>query len=136
MLQIIAMTKSEKEKNVHIVNFAFSHFIDSPFEKKHKSHHLVNGYLVFLTEFLRRVMCSIRHEPKNFLLIYFWCRLHDILLMRSKQFLLSSSKFTFVSACPTLIPWVVFFPFKQLTCTYRVNSHSERMECDLVPIKW
>lgn len=132
------MTKSEKKikENVHIVNFAFRHLIDSPFGKKHKSHHLVNGYLAFPTEFLRRVMCSIKREPKNFLLIYFRWRIHDILLMRSKQFSLSSSKSTFVSVCPTLIPWVVFFPFKQLTCTYRVNSFSERLECDLVPIKW
>lgn len=105
-------------------------------KKTHKSHHLVNGYLAFPTEFLRRVMCSIKREPKNFLLIYFRWRIHDILLMRSKQFSLSSSKSTFVSVCPTLIPWVVFFPFKQLTCTYRVNSFSERLECDLVPIKW
>lgn len=133
------MTKSEKKikENVHIVNFAFRHLIYSPFGKKpHKSHHLVNGYLAFPTEFLRRVMCSIKREPKNFLLIYFRWRIHDILLMRSKQFSLSSSKSTLVSVCPTLIPWVVFFPFKQLTCTYRVNSFSERLECDLVPIKW
>lgn len=62
------MTKSEKKikENVHIVNFAFRHLIDSPF-----GHHLVNGYLAFPTEFLRRVMCSIKREPKNFLLIYF-----------------------------------------------------------------
>lgn len=93
-----------KKKNIHIVKFCFQTFlIDPPFEKKpHKFRHLVNGYLAFLTEFLRSFMRSIRHEPKNFLLIYFGCRIHDNLLMRSKQFLLSSSKFTFVSACPNL----------------------------------
>lgn len=105
-----------RRKNIHIVKFCFQTFlIDPPFEKKpHKFRHLVNGYLAFLTEFLRSFMRSIRHEPKNFLLIYFGCRIHDNPLMRSKQFLLSSSKFTFVSACPTLIQWVVFSSFQTI----------------------
>lgn len=68
------MTKSEKKNKRKCSHreFRFQTSYRFSFRKKtHKSHHLVNGYLAFPTEFLRRVMCSIKREPKNFLLIYF-----------------------------------------------------------------